>query len=167
MKSLTFEWHISRPIKVLIVFFAVALFAVGIYLPLTREQDALAAQILAARKNYREAVMLASQYRVAESRRAEAGKALQGRLFPYLEQVTRELGLEKKIGSIRPERRTDREGNALEAVNVAFKGITLNEFISFLYHIEVLKREIYMQAISIKKDGQNNLIVQMTLQKFV
>ncbi len=166
MKALTLDLHISRSVKILIVGFVLILFLVGIYLPLHRKQEALLTRIAAARKNYREAVTLTAKYRAVEFQHAESGVALQEPLFSYLEKVTRDLNLESTIDSIRPENVTGADGDVLEAVHVAFKGITLDEFVDFLYRIEVLKREIYIQAITIKKDGRNNLVARMTLQKF-
>ncbi|WP_147822601.1 hypothetical protein [Salidesulfovibrio onnuriiensis] len=166
MRALTMDLHISRPVKMLIAGFLLILFVAGVWLPMTRKQDGLAARLVAAHREYRGAVTMSAQYRAAAFQQAESGTALQEPIFSYLERVTRDLNLEGKVDSIRPENKTGGDGEPVEAVHVAFKGITLDEFVTFLYHIEVLKREIYIQDISIKKDGQNNLITQMTLLKF-
>jgi hypothetical protein len=111
-------------------------------------------------------VKLVQRYAAVEGT-AGNGKSvlLQEPLFSYVDKVTRSLKLPQRIDYVRPEERTRDDGSVVEVVHLAFKGITLSEFTTFLYHIEVRKREIFVKAISIKKDAKRNLDVQMTLQK--
>lgn len=166
MSGLTMDLHISRPIRVLIGIFLFLVFALGIYLPASRQQDELALDIERARTEYLEATVLAQQY-LSLQKGASNKKSvlLQEPLFSYVEKVTRNLKLTQRIDYVRPENRTRDDGSVTEVVHVAFKGITLNEFVRFLYHIEVQKREIFVKTISIKKDSKKNLNTQMTLQK--
>lgn len=167
MRGMNLDLHISRPIRILMVFFVVVVFIMAVYLPAERLQRKAAAQVASARKEYAQAVTLVNRYQAVMRQNGEADLTIrEGQLFSYLESVTRDLNLGSRIDSIRPENRDEEDGTVTEAAHVSFKGIDLDEFINFLYHIEVLKKEIYIEAISIKKDGKSNLITQMTLRKF-
>lgn len=165
MTGLKMDMHISRPIQLLIAFSLLLLIVFGGYLPMLRTQDRMAVKVEASITQYENAVLLAGRYRLAEQEQAAAGTGLREPLFSYLERVVRDLGLEERIDSIRPGGRRDTEGGLSEIVDVSLKGISLKEFVDFLYHIEVLKREIFFQSITIKKDSKDDLVVRMTLGK--
>lgn len=166
MNGLTFDMELSRPVKILIGVFVVVVLLVGIVLPISRQQSETKTEISAAKDGYLEALQIAQQYEMLKaSSKGKNSVVLQERLFSYVEKVTRRLKLNSKIDYIRPENRTGDDGAVTEVVHVAFKGVTLDEFVRFLYDIEVQKREIYIKAISIKKDSKKNLNTQMTLQK--
>ena len=166
MNGLSMERTISRPMKIVIAVSLVAVLILLVYLPVSRQQNRLEHILENARGRYLEILALAQQY---ESITSDVGSKksvlLQEPLFSYVEKVTRNLKLTRRIDYVRPENRTRDDGSVMEVVHVAFKGITLNEFVRFLYHIEVQKREIFIKNIAIKKDGKRDLNTQMTLQK--
>ncbi|WP_243543973.1 hypothetical protein [Pseudodesulfovibrio tunisiensis] len=167
MMNLSLGMQVSRPIRMLAGAGLVLALVLIVYLPVSGKQDEYRAMVSRVRSQYLEAVSLAQRYAVLK--KGKDGKqsvVLQEPLFSYVEKVTRTLKLNNRIDYVRPENRTRDDGSTVEVVHVAFKGISLNEFVRFLYHIEVEKREIYVRAISIKKDGRKNLDTQMTLQKF-
>lgn len=166
MSALAMDLHISRPVKMLIVVFILALLVLGVYLPMSRQQVELKSAIETSKSRYLDAVVLVEQYRaLSRSTNNKKSVLLQEPLFSYVEKTTRALKLTQRIDYVRPENRTQDDGSVTEVVHVAFKGITLPEFVNFLYQIEVKKREIFIQSIFIKKDGKKNLNTQMTLQK--
>lgn len=166
MSGFTFDEYISRPVQILVGVVLVVMLVVGVCLPIVRQQDELAVEVRMAKGKYLEAVVLVKDYEsLRQNKNSKKSVVLQEQLFSYVEKVTRSLKLNKRIDYIRPENRTRDDGSTIEVVHIAFKGISLDELVNFLYHIEVEKREIYIKAISIKKDGKKNLNTQMTLQK--
>ncbi len=166
MSGLSLDMHISRPIRILIGVLIVVVIGVGIFFPMSRQQDDTMLEISAARGDYLEAIDSVQRYlSIKTGENSKTSVILQEQLFSYVEKVSRNLKLTKRIDYIRPENRTRDDGTIVEVVHVSFKGISLDEFVRFLYHIEVQKREIYIEAISIKKDSKKNLNTQMTLQK--
>lgn len=166
MSGLTMDMHISRPVKILLGAFVVILFGVGLYLPAKRQQADLDRLIERAQTEYLESVVMASQYTVLKkTSNTRKSVLLQEPLFTYVDKTTRQLKLTNRIDYVRPENRTRDDGSVTEVVHVSFKGITLHEFVRFLYLIEVQKREIFVKNISVKKDSKKNLNAQMTLQK--
>jgi hypothetical protein len=166
MRRLTLDMRISRPGWIVIGIAVAALIVAGIVVPVSHKLDAVAETAQEARREYLDTVKLVQRYAAVEGS-AGNGKSvlLQEPLFSYVDKVTRSLKLPQRIDYVRPEERTRDDGSVVEVVHLAFKGITLPEFTTFLYHIEVRKREIFVKAISIKKDAKRNLDVQMTLQK--
>lgn len=165
--SLSLDLQISPSFRLVIILLLLVLLGTAVCLPLTREQNELGKAIHNARLGYVEAQRLARQYgALKQSQGGKKSVILQEPLFSYVEKVTRNLALNKNIDYVRPENRVRDDGSTAEVVHVSFKGLTLEEFIRFLYYIEVEKREIFIKSISIKKDGQKNLNTQMTLQKF-
>lgn len=166
MISFITDLQIGRSWRGGLAVFIFLLIFLSVYLPVVKQQDKSRALVLNARRQYREAVKLSRAYGMLQGE-DENGKnvVLQEPLFSYVEKVTRNLKLNNRIDYVRPENRTEDDGKNVEAVHVAFKGITLKEFVDFLYYIEVKKREIYIKSISIKKDSKKNLNTQMTLQK--
>lgn len=166
MSGLSMDLHVSRPVKILMGAFVVALFAVGLYLPAKRQQADLGRLIERAETEYLEAVVMTGQYEVLrKTANTKKSVLLQEPLFSYVDKTTRQLKLTRRIDYVRPENRTQDDGSVTEVVHVSFKGITLHEFVRFLYFIEVQKREIFIKNISVKKDSKRNLNAQMTLQK--
>ncbi len=164
MSLLTMDMHIGRPVKILIGAVLLLLVGVGLVFPLFRQQKAMGRKIERAKTEYMSAVVVAEQYK-ALSHSTKHSVLLQEPLFSYIDKVTRKLNLTKRIDYVRPENKSTDDGSTIEAVHVAFKGITLHEFVRFLHYVEVQKREIFVKAISIKKDANRNLNMQMTLQK--
>ncbi len=165
MNGLSLEISISRPVKILIGVFFGLLLVFGIGMPMVNTQRAMREEIQSARIEYLKALSLARDYQSLKQGKGKKSVVLNERLFPYVERITSRLKLARRIDYVRPENRTDGEGRTVEVVHVAFKGITLDEFVRFLYEIEVQKKEIYVKTISIKKDDKKNLNTQMTLQK--
>ncbi|BDQ38448.1 hypothetical protein SYK_28080 [Pseudodesulfovibrio nedwellii] len=166
MSALSLDMHISRPVRIMIGMFVVIVIGVGIFLPMARQQDDGVLEISAARDEYLKALDSVQRYTsIKAGENSKTSVILKEQLFSYVEKVSRNLKLNKRIDYIRPGNRTKDDGSIVEVVHVSFKGISLDEFVRFLYHIEVQKREIYIEAISIKKDSKKNLNTQMTLQK--
>ena len=166
MSGLSYEMRLSRPVQILLGVFLVALLGLAVVGPVMNMRRGMDENLQSARARYLDALALATRYQALEkTQNSKNSVMLTERLFPYVERVTRELKLTKRIDYIRPENKIRDDGSPTEAVHVAFKGITLDEFVKFLYRIEVQKKEIFIKAISIKKDGRRNLDTQMTLQK--
>lgn len=166
MSAAFLDLSIGRPVKILLgAALAVALAAV-VFLPASRGMRGQSQAIARARGDYLDTLALVERYKALQASMANKKSVLlEEPLFTYVEKVGRELKLEKRIDYIRPEKRTLDDGSLVEVVHVSFKGITLDEFVRFLYRIEIQKREILIDNISIKKDGKRNLETQMTLQK--
>lgn len=166
MSPVSLNLEISRPVRILMVAGVAAILVLGLILPAMeagRERDLA---IEKARAAYVDTAVLLKDY--AELKKAAGVREsarLKEKLFTYVNRVTGQLGLEKRIEYVRPENRTGENGEPEELVYVSFKGITLSEFVGFLYHIEVQKNKIFIRDISIRKDAERNLNMQMALQK--
>lgn len=166
MSGLSFDMHISRPVRILLGVIVVVVLGGGVLLPMSRQQESTAHEVSIARMEYLEALGATQDYEaLKKGNTSKTSAILEGQLFSYVERISRGLKLNKNIEYIRPEKRTEDDGSTVEVVHVSFKGIQLHQFVWFLYHIEVKKREISIEAISIKKDSKKNLNTQMTLQK--
>ena len=165
MSGLTLDMHIGRPVKIMIGASILILLGLGLGLPLINGQRQRDSAIEVAKTEYLSAVVMAEQYTSLTSSTNKQSVLLQEPLFTYIDKVTRQLKLTNRIDYVRPENKAKDDGAIIEVVHVAFKGITLHEFVRFLHYVEVQKREIFVKAISIKKDEKKNLITQMTLQK--
>lgn len=165
MTGLTFDMNISLPVRILLAVFLVGLLAWAVVFRMNDSLHAAERQVEAARMDYSEAQALVHQYRTLTASGAKKSVVLQERLFSYVEKVSRDLDLAERIDYIRPENRTGDDGVETEVVHIGFKGIPLDEFVKFLYHVEVRKREISIRSISIKKDDKKNLDTQITLHK--
>ena len=164
MSGLTLDMQIGRPVKILIGVFVFALVVFGLLFPMRNQQENMERAIDAAETEYLSALVMAQQYKALSSSNRNS-VLLEEALFSYIDKVTRTLKLTKRIDYVRPENKATEDGTPIEIVHVAFKGITLPEFVRFLHYVEVQKREIFVKGISIKKDGKKNLNTQMTLQK--
>jgi len=157
---------LSRSAKIMLGLGVAGVLVLTLSLSSARMQNRLDASVENARMEYVATGALIDKY---ESLKQGAGSRksslLQEPLFSYVEKVTRKLDLASRIDYVRPDNRTGDNGETIQVVQVSFKGITLNEFVGFLYHIEVQKKEIFIRNIAIKKDGRKNLNVQMALQK--
>lgn len=166
MTPLSLNFEISRPVRLVALVGAAAILVLGLILPAVeagRERDRA---IEAARADYVDTAGLLREYAELKKLAGTRESArLKEKLFTYVNRVADRLGLEKRIDYVRPDNRTDENGKAEELVYVSFKGITLSEFVGFLYHIEVQKNEIFIRDISIRKDEERNLNMQMALQK--
>jgi hypothetical protein len=166
MSGLSFELRLSRPVQILLGVFLLAVLGLAVAGPVMKMRRGMDENVRSARARYLDALAMTTRYKALEKTQSSKNSVmLTERLFPYVERVTSELKLAKRIDYIRPENRMGDDGTPTEAVHVAFKGITIDEFVKFLYRIEVQKKEIFIKAISIKKDGRRNLNTQMTLQK--
>jgi len=165
MSGLSLDMTISRPVQILMAVSFVVLIGLGGGLHFSRRQAEIRDDIRTAKKEYFEASAMAETYTTLKKSKDAKKVVLVGRLFPYVDTVVSSLKLTKVIDYVRPENRLQDDGSSIEVVHVAFKGITLDQFVRFLHNIEVKKREISIKAISIKKDGKRNLNTQMTLQK--
>ncbi|MEF2231518.1 MAG: hypothetical protein V3571_11365 [Pseudodesulfovibrio sp.] len=166
MSAAFLDLHIGRPVKILLGAALALALAAAIFLPASRGMQGQSQAIARARGDYMDTLALVERYKVLQkSMDNKKSVLLEEPLFTYIEKIGRELKLEKRIDYLRPEKRTLDDGSMAEVVHVSLKGITLDEFVRFLYRIEIQKREILIDSIFIKKDGKQNLETQMTLQK--
>jgi hypothetical protein len=163
--GLTFDMHISLPVRILLALFLAGLLVWAIVFKMKEATDVAEKQVEAARSEYAEAVDLTRRLETLKAVGANKSVVLDERLFSYVEKVARDLKLEDRIDSIRPENRAGDDGSLTEVVHLAFKGIPMDDFVRFLYRVEVRKREISIRSISIRKDDARNLDTQMTLHK--
>lgn len=166
MSGFNMDLNISPPVRIFIAVCLAVLVIVAIALPANKARKRVDSAIEAARREYVDTGAMVERYKALKaSAGSKQSVLLEEPLFSYVDKVTRGLKLTRRIDYVRPENRTADDGTVTEVVHVAFKGITLDEFVRFLYRIEVQKREIFVKNISIKKDAKKNLITQMTLQK--
>lgn len=166
MTPLSLNFEISRPVRIVALIGAAAVLVLGLILPAVEAGRDRGRAIEEARAEYVDTAALLAEYgRLKKLAGTRESARLKEKLFTYVNRVTDRLGLEKRIEYVRPDNRTGENGEVEELVHVSFKGITLNEFVGFLYHIEVQKNEIFIRDISIRKDEERNLNVQMALQK--
>lgn len=166
MDKFSFDLELSTPIKILIGAFTVLLILFAVFKPLLEEKKKVQHSVQRAESEYLNSLKKINRYKKLQSSKGNKDSVLlEKKLFAYVEEVARNLKLNKKIKTMRPEDRTAEDGSKIEVVNVSFKGISLDEFVKFFYHIEVKKREIYVSNISIKKDNNKNLDADMTIRK--
>ncbi|MGE4553002.1 MAG: hypothetical protein AB7D57_07810 [Desulfovibrionaceae bacterium] len=166
MSGFAFLAQLDRKARVRLAVLVVAACVVAAMVPLQRKLRAMDRAVAAARVDYLDTLEQTRRYKaLMDSAGNAASVVLKEPLFSYVQKTIGGHKLNNRIDYVRPEDSMREDGSTVEVVHVAFKGITLHEFVRFLYGLEVQKREIFVKTITITKDDAKNLNVQMTLQR--
>ena len=110
--------------------------------------------------------VLTQEYSQLLTKRKALSKGLdrnKGTLFAIVEKVARELKINKKIDSVRPQKRLLENSLTEEEVTLRFKGLYQKHLVNFLYKIEKSLQGITVKNISIKQTKQKLLDVDISL----
>lgn len=139
--------------------------------PWLTRQEALNGHIRKREQSVKEMNGLKQEWEVfqAEKNEADASLNLRGKAFTllsYLESVSRQAGIDKKIQYMKPLS-LGKESDVMkpEGIEVKLEGITVDELINLIYQIEYSGKLLNMRRMKIQRSPKGNqVLLNATLQ---
>jgi general secretion pathway protein M len=136
--------------------------------PLVKRSSDLDRQIVAARRQLVELRTMQQEYQrqktVVDTINGQLKRQQNFAIFSRLEEFAGQAGIRNKILSMRPTVSTPSEAYNTESVEVKMEGVTLEQLVRYLHHIENSPQLLKIKSLEIKPRFDNRQILTVTFR---
>ncbi|MCF8025722.1 MAG: type II secretion system protein M [Desulfobacteraceae bacterium] len=138
--------------------------------PVFQKRTQLAGKLAAKQQSLSEIKQMYREYQSLQSRTQKAEKRYSERpegftLFSFMDRLAGETGIKENITYMKPGSTEDESrGLKISHVELKLQDVTIEELISYLFHIETSKSMVRINRLSISREGEGKSLLSVVMQ---